>query len=73
MIKVNVHQFKTHLSKYLALLDKGETIVLCKRPMRDCILMILKRRNSQLGSFFQKNILHLHPHPQHPHPTHCPL
>lgn len=31
MIKVNVHQAKTHLSKYLALLDKGETIVLCKR------------------------------------------
>jgi len=31
MKKVNVHQAKTHLSKYLALLDKGETIVLCKR------------------------------------------
>ena len=31
MTKVNVHQAKTHLSKYLALLDKGETIVLCKR------------------------------------------
>jgi antitoxin (DNA-binding transcriptional repressor) of toxin-antitoxin stability system len=31
MIKLNIHEAKTHLSKYLALLEKGETIVLCKR------------------------------------------
>lgn len=31
MLRVNVHEAKTHLSKYLSLLAKGETILLCKR------------------------------------------
>lgn len=31
MIKLNIHEAKTHLSKYLARLRKGEVIVLCKR------------------------------------------
>ena len=31
MIRLNVHQAKTHLSKYLDQLSKGETILLCKR------------------------------------------
>ena len=31
MIKINIHEAKTHLSRYLAKLAKGETIVLCKR------------------------------------------
>ena len=28
---INVHQAKTHLSRYLGRLAKGETILLCKR------------------------------------------
>jgi antitoxin (DNA-binding transcriptional repressor) of toxin-antitoxin stability system len=31
MIKLNIHEAKTHLSKYLELVAKGETILLCKR------------------------------------------
>jgi antitoxin (DNA-binding transcriptional repressor) of toxin-antitoxin stability system len=31
MIRLNVHQAKTHLSKYLVRLAEGETILLCKR------------------------------------------
>ncbi len=31
MIKLNVHEAKTHLSRYLAQLAGGDTIVLCKR------------------------------------------
>jgi antitoxin (DNA-binding transcriptional repressor) of toxin-antitoxin stability system len=31
MIRVNIHEAKTHLSRYLSLLAKGETILLCKR------------------------------------------
>jgi len=31
MIKLNINQAKTHLSKYLARLRQGETIVVCKR------------------------------------------
>ena len=31
MIKVNINQAKTHLSRYLARLKAGETLVICKR------------------------------------------
>lgn len=31
MIRLNIHEAKTHLSRYLAHLRRGETIVLCKR------------------------------------------
>lgn len=31
MITLNIHEAKTHLSKYLAQLEQGETILLCKR------------------------------------------
>ncbi len=31
MKKINIHDAKTHLSRYLAKLKKGETIILCKR------------------------------------------
>ena len=31
MIKLNIHEAKTHLSRYLENLAKGEVIILCKR------------------------------------------
>jgi antitoxin (DNA-binding transcriptional repressor) of toxin-antitoxin stability system len=31
MIRVNIHEAKTHLSRYLKRLAKGEIIVLCRR------------------------------------------
>jgi antitoxin (DNA-binding transcriptional repressor) of toxin-antitoxin stability system len=31
MIKLNIHEAKTHLSRYLDRLAEGETIILCKR------------------------------------------
>ena len=31
MIRLNIHEAKTHLSKYLARVAKGETILLCRR------------------------------------------
>ncbi|MDH4164010.1 MAG: type II toxin-antitoxin system Phd/YefM family antitoxin [Nitrospirota bacterium] len=31
MIKVNVHEAKTHLSQYLDEVSHGETVLLCKR------------------------------------------
>lgn len=30
MIRVNVHEAKTHLSRYLDRVEKGETIILCR-------------------------------------------
>jgi len=31
MIRINIHEAKTHLSRYLSRLAKGENILLCKR------------------------------------------
>lgn len=31
MIKLNIHDAKTHLSRYLQKLTRGESILLCKR------------------------------------------
>lgn len=31
MIRINIHEAKTHLSRYLARLVKGESIILCNR------------------------------------------
>ncbi len=31
MIRLNIHEAKTHLSRHLKRLAKGETIVLCRR------------------------------------------
>lgn len=31
MIRINIHEAKTHLSKYLARLSRGESIILCNR------------------------------------------
>jgi len=31
MIRLNIHEAKTHLSSYLKALSEGEVIVLCKR------------------------------------------
>jgi len=31
MIRLNIHEAKTHLSKYLEKVARGETIILCKR------------------------------------------
>jgi len=44
MTKVNVHEAKTHLSKYLARVKKGETIILCSRNEPVAELRPIKRR-----------------------------
>ena len=31
MIQLNIHEAKTHLSRYLKQLSEGESIILCKR------------------------------------------
>ena len=46
MIRLNVHEAKTHLSKYLAKLEKGETILLCRRnqPIAEIRPLAVKRK-----------------------------
>ena len=31
MIKLNIHEIKTQLSKYIELVEAGETVLVCKR------------------------------------------
>jgi len=31
MIKINIYEAKTHLSRYLAMLSNGQSVLLCKR------------------------------------------
>ena len=44
MIKLNVHEAKTHLSRYLEKLARGETILLCKRNIPIAEIRPLPRR-----------------------------
>lgn len=49
MIKINIHEAKTHLSRYLARLAKGETIVLCNRnvPVAEIRPLPARRRTKR--------------------------
>jgi antitoxin (DNA-binding transcriptional repressor) of toxin-antitoxin stability system len=52
MIKLNIHEVKTHLSKYLELVEGGETVVVCKRNIPIAEIRPLekkKRRTPKLG------------------------
>ena len=66
MIKLNIHEAKTHLSKYLAKLKAGDRILLCKRnkpvaeitllpevPVRPRPIGLAKGRFTVPHSFFQ--------------------
>jgi antitoxin (DNA-binding transcriptional repressor) of toxin-antitoxin stability system len=46
MIKLNVHEAKTHLSRYLERLARGETILLCKRNVPIAEIRPLPRQRS---------------------------
>jgi prevent-host-death family protein len=46
MIKVNIHDAKTHLSRYLARVAAGETIVLCNRNVPVAELRPVPRRRT---------------------------
>lgn len=47
MTRVNVHEAKTHLSKYLARVKKGETIILCSRNEPVAELRPIKPRRAK--------------------------
>ncbi len=47
MIRLNIHEAKTHLSKYLAKVKRGETILLCKRNVPIAEIRPIKAENHQ--------------------------
>jgi antitoxin (DNA-binding transcriptional repressor) of toxin-antitoxin stability system len=44
MIRINIHEAKVHLSRYLDKLLEGETVVLCRRNVPIAELKALPRR-----------------------------
>lgn len=48
MIRLNIHEAKTHLSKYLPALEAGETLLLCKRNVPIAEIRPLPRPSGQV-------------------------
>lgn len=59
MLKLNLHEFKKHISKYLSLLEKDDKIILCKRniPIAEITPVIRTPQKRPLG--LAKDIFHL--------------
>ncbi len=47
MIKLNINQAKTHLSAYVARVERGETILLCRRNQPVAELRPLRQRRTR--------------------------
>jgi prevent-host-death family protein len=62
MIRLNVHEAKTHLSKYLNKVAKGETLLLCKRnvPVAEvrAIPVVKRKRRLPFGAAKGEIIIH---------------
>jgi antitoxin (DNA-binding transcriptional repressor) of toxin-antitoxin stability system len=58
MIRLNIHEAKTHLSKYLAKLEKGETILLCRRnePIAEIRPLAAKRKKPRPIGLYEGQI-----------------
>jgi len=48
MIKLNVHEAKTHLSHYLSCVQEGEKVILCKRNVPIAELRPLRSTRTEL-------------------------
>jgi len=48
MITVNIHEAKTHLSKYIAMAEKGERVVVCKHNIPVIELKPVKKKGERL-------------------------
>jgi len=47
MIRLNIHEAKTHLSRYLPRLEAGETIILCKRNVPIAEIKPIEKRRAE--------------------------
>jgi prevent-host-death family protein len=53
MIEVNIHEAKTHLSKYLGRVERGETVVLCRHNKPIAEIRPIRKRQSKRRTFGQ--------------------
>jgi prevent-host-death family protein len=47
MIRLNIHEAKTHLSRYLSRLEQGEKILLCKRNVPIAEIVPIRTRDDK--------------------------
>lgn len=52
MTKLNIHEAKTHLSKYLQKVQEGETIVLCKNGVPVAQITPIPKSQGEVRSIF---------------------
>ena len=53
MIKLNIYEIKTNLSKYIEMVERGETVVVCKRNVPIAEIRPIEKKKSRkpiLGS-----------------------
>ena len=48
MIRVNIHEAKTHLSRYLQRVAEGESVIICKRNIPVAELRPIRRPEKEL-------------------------
>jgi prevent-host-death family protein len=62
MIRINVHEAKAHLSRYLAKVEKGERVVICRRnaPVAE-LRAVARRRVAPRPVGLDKGRLHVGP------------
>ena len=51
MIKVNVHEAKTHLSRYLDQVEAGETLILCRHNVPIAEVRPIKKKSKKKRVF----------------------
>ena len=47
MIKLNIHEIKSQLSKYIDLVEAGETVIVCKRNIPVAEIRSLEKKSRQ--------------------------
>jgi len=47
MIKLNIHEIKTQFSKYIDMVEDGETVVVCKRNIPVAEIRTIKKANKR--------------------------
>lgn len=51
MLNINIHDAKTNLSKYLKNIEKGETLILCKRNVAIAEIRPILKQNHKKRPF----------------------
>jgi prevent-host-death family protein len=59
MVHINVHEAKTHLSRYLDRVERGETIVLCRhnRPIAEIRPLAASERKARQFGLDRGNVV----------------